>query len=1015
MSREIKLLFAPEDRELFAPVLEELRSRGLSVSEDTEFAKNDVILAALSERFYTDGEAVKKLLDCLAAGAENVLPLQLDTSPIPDQVKNALYARNIIPASGRDSAQIAERIVSALPKKNRRLPVLLSAAALVLAVAAGLLIWNGSRKTVEETEPVMAEPESPVVAYGMTEEELRKIQVVIIVGEQAEFYSDERIDGPLPDMDTFASRDYYDGGPHWFSKEDGHEYTLTSYDLSFVELMPNLRSLILAEVEAEQLPELSKLHMLNYLFVFDSVIPDLDWVAGSNINRIEFCNSTGSVHDFSPLSTCQRLRNVHIDLSNCRQADLSGFAPERLNRLWINSADEVQELDLSGLRNCKELTICELEGVRSAADLDFLSGAEKLAELRLNNMERLRDISALGGLTNLKTLSFESCGVTDFEPLANCSALESFYFGSWDRTAVPTAALAGMSHLRELRLSNVYLSDLDFLREIAEHRYVISLELDGEVGDFSGLEAFRIYEDLTFDFDYATPLEEIMSHLPEDVSISNLRLQRFGNVDLSLLGGVSQSVELNRCLIADLSSMPEDWSALHLILDDCPNLRSLEGLQNQSRIGAGAGQLEIINCPRLYDWTALQGMKLTTLQIIGGYTLPDFTDLVFTGLRVDSVGDVDSLDFLEGLDTGLPYNLAFVGMDGITSLEPLRAYHGTRLTVSPQLAEQAEDLVKAGNFREYAVEYPRGGWDDNMNVFVLQSLEELETMPEAMLRHVSSVCIVGDRVIDATDANLWVEYENDRPRFMMHRWDRDYETVIECGQGVVKDLSMFSALTGLRELCLYGQPLEDLSGIQAFSELERFEAVCCPALTDASALFTLQELRNVSLNGTGIDSIQGVQNLPKLCSLGISDTRVDDLTPLAQGDFSFACQDGGFQLDANELDLDEEDFRAIGTIRILSNLAFTDADPAVWIPALAGCEIYRFGAAGDLQTNEDLAAFAADHPELESIWLGWMDQITDLTPLLNLENLRSVEINRNMAAAIASLQGQEYSFELRLN
>ena len=756
--------------------------------------------------------------------------------------------------------------------------------------------------------------------------------------------------------------------------------------------------------------------MLNYLFVFDCVIPDLNWVAGSNINRIEFCNSSGSVHDFSPLSTCQRLRNVHIDLSNCRQADLSGFAPERLNRLWINSADDVQELDLSGLRNCKELTICELTGMPAVTDLSFLSGAEKLSELRLEGMGELRDISALGGLQNLKDLLIGGCGITDLEPLAGCTALESFEFWSrWDRTAISSADLAGMSRLRSLRLSNVYLSDLGFLREIAENRPSFSLDLDGEVGDLSGLEAFRRYDSLVLDLDYAVTLEQIVSHLAEDVSINTLRLRRFSDVDLSILPAVSQSVELDRCDITDLSSMPEDWRALSFTLNDCFNLRSLEGLQNQTRIGAGAGQLEIINCPRLYDWTALQGMKLTTLQIIGGYTLPDFTDLVFTGLRVDSVGDVDSLDFLEGLDTGLPYNLAFVGMDGITSLEPLRAYHGTRLTVSPQLAEQAEDLVDAGNFREYAVEYPRGGWDDNMNVFVLQSLEELETMPEAMLRHVSSVCIVGDRVIDATDANLWVEYENDRPRFMMQRWDRDYATAIECGQGVVKDLSMFSALTGLRELCLYGQPLEDLSGIQAFSELERFEAVCCPALTDASALFTLQELRNVSFNGTGIDSIQGVQNLPKLCSLGISDTRVDDLTPLAQGDFSFACEDGGFQLDANELDLDEEDFRAIGTIRVLSNLAFTDADPAVWIPALADCEIYRIGAAGDLQTNEDLAAFAADHPELESIWLGWMDQITDLTPLLGLENLRQVDVNRSMAAAVASIAGQDYSFELRLN
>ena len=101
-------------------------------------------------------------------------------------------------------------------------------------------------------------------------------------------------------------------------------------------------------------------------------------------------------------------------------------------------------------------------------------------------------------------------------------------------------------------------------------------------------------------------------------------------------------------------------------------------------------------------------------------------------------------------------------------------------------------------------------------------------------------------------------------------------------------------------------------------------------------------------------------------------------------------------------------------IRHFRELAFTDADPAVWIPALSDCEIKDLGAAGDLRSNEDLAAFAADHPELRKLWLGWMDEITDLTPLLSLEHLEELAVHRDMTEAISSLEGATYGFWLNI-
>ena len=141
--RDIRLLASEGDREALQPLLDALTAKGLRIlNGDGAPKKDETVLAALSARFYADEKAQQQLLDLIGAGAENVLPLQLDAAPMPDTIKNAIYARNIIPAAGRGVGLIAERIAAALPKKKNPLPLVLSAAALVLIAVVGLLLWQ---------------------------------------------------------------------------------------------------------------------------------------------------------------------------------------------------------------------------------------------------------------------------------------------------------------------------------------------------------------------------------------------------------------------------------------------------------------------------------------------------------------------------------------------------------------------------------------------------------------------------------------------------------------------------------------------------------------------------------------------------------------------------------------------------------------------------------------------------------------------------------------------------------
>ena len=67
-------------------------------------------------------------------------------------------------------------------------------------------------------------------------------------------------------------------------------------------------------------------------------------------------------------------------------------------------------------------------------------------------------------------------------------------------------------------------------------------------------------------------------------------------------------------------------------------------------------------------------------------------------------------------------------------------------------------------------------------------------------------------------------------------------------------------------------------------ELHDLGLAFCDNLSDISPVFALQNLHSLWLNGPNIESIQGVQNLTQLCRLDISDTRVSDLSPLAEAD-----------------------------------------------------------------------------------------------------------------------------------
>ena len=146
-----------------------------------------------------------------------------------------------------------------------------------------------------------------------------------------------------------------------------------------------------------------------------------------------------------------------------------------------------------------------------------------------------------------------------------------------------------------------------------------------------------------------------------------------------------------------------------------------------------------------------------------------------------------------------------------------------------------------------------------------------------------------------------------------------------------------------------------------------------------------------------------------------------DLSPLAECDFSMGiAEQGGFGLALNDLSID--DYSPLASIPSFNYFESGNTDPADYIPYLAGSKVRCYRAHNSFteercsadDINGLFAEFCEAHPELEEIAVPWNEDLTDLRPLLSMENLREVRVSNNMEEALASLDGEDVRFHVEV-
>ena len=911
MKKTFYPLCAAQDREAAAQLLDALRQKGFSAAGENN--KNAPVLLLLSAAFAADEEAQKRFFALEGAG-RTVIPVDLDGAPQSELVRSALMAKNAITAQGRTLEEIAGRVASAeaFQKKNAppKLSRILIAAAAVLILGAGVWIWRANTQKAPEINADEAVLAMAQERYGLSPEDLAEIRYVYIVSDG--FYP-LREDESEKTYTIFPNHSMEEDGMHWTSHEDGHRIYASEWDAAdweVLRLMPNMEGLIIVLADAGSLPDLSGLEHLDWMQIIDSRITDISGLSGSSLTY--FGNFRCPVEDYSPLTRCERLDSVTMEFDFLEKADLSVFSPPALEWASFGYTPGSVDLDLSGLKNCtalEELTIKDIPCAdpnvnrRMMSDLAFLEDLPNLKILTLKNLSNLSDVSALGTLPALEKLSISDCGrladisalrklgtlreleidncpsIRDFSSIGGCASLERFYvLGCYQFSNA--SFLASLPELRKIQLFDVDLPDLDFLNALPADRKM-NFEFSGAIRDYSALGHFQSYDRLLVN-PHNGVVAPVLAAL-QGVTVRNLHLHECRGLDLAALPEVTESLEIWYGDLRDLTAMPS-LPIRDLQLYDLPYLTSLNGLENLPAFSQSDDDfgLSITGCPRLTDWSALENASLNGISLEHVYSLPALESIELATLKLEGVDILEDLHFLDAKPEGWQYYwISLVDQEQLRDLTPLRRLKGEKLTVGPQLAEQAEELVERGAVSEYEIAYPEDGWVAYDGDQILLSLGELDTLPKALLRCVRQLCLAGDASVDPRYVDI--EYRMDeegRDILVLVDRDTDEETPIEPGTlTALPDLSALTELQGLQIVC---QQLSDLEGVQGLGELETARINLCGKLTDASALFTLQGLHFVDLRGCPVTSLQGVQNLTELEELNIADTAVTDLTPLLE-------------------------------------------------------------------------------------------------------------------------------------
>ena len=375
-----------------------------------------------------------------------------------------------------------------------------------------------------------------------------------------------------------------------------------------------------------------------------------------------------------------------------------------------------------------------------------------------------------------------------------------------------------------------------------------------------------------------------------------------------------------------------------LQLDDLPNLTSLQGIEDKLN-GDGIREIEIGGCPKVADWSALEGADFDRLVICGSYVF---------------------------------------------------------------VPESLKDRVDRTNGDD-------GWWTRDEDIsFSISSAEELAALPEGARQGVREIIIAGDMIVDSSKGELEYHWEGNKEVLWYHDRETGKETKVKTGKGM--DLSFLAGLPNLERLVLGQQPMTDLEALRGLTGLKELYLKCNPKLKDISAVSEMKDLESLKLAYTAVTGLESIRGLGHLKELDLNGLKITDLSPLAECDFTWSAENGGFNLSVDNNKI--KDFSWMSRIPVYHWIGFGGINPDLWLDAISGSRVLGFFDGN--MNQEQLEKMLEQHPELENLHIPNSQKVTDLTKVLSMPNLRYLKVSGNMKKALQSIEGKEYRFELEI-
>ncbi len=198
--------------------------------------------------------------------------------------------------------------------------------------------------------------------------------------------------------------------------------------------------------------------------------------------------------DVARIAELKNLRHLSITISNYDDIDLSPLGSltqlQELSMLFIGSGD----VDLSFIKNLQDIKSIYFEGYDGDSDLSIFADLMWLRNLSVEYLTDV-DLSHLSQCVNLREIHIIGQSIRNVESLSHLTQLESLYLwdnGWWlwyrdddEKSPMDLSALTGLSELRSLYLINIKITDVEPLAELHDLK---SITLAGtEVEDVKAL------------------------------------------------------------------------------------------------------------------------------------------------------------------------------------------------------------------------------------------------------------------------------------------------------------------------------------------------------------------------------------------------------------------------------------------------------------------------------------------------------------------------------------------------